>query len=81
MWLPGMDSNHGELDKILKARNLLILQSRRSRQKRQKQGVGTKSVQKYFRRPDLSPLRKIAPTTDLATNSHLLEKTMLQRLS
>jgi len=26
-WLPGMDSNH-ELDKILKSRNLLILQSR-----------------------------------------------------
>jgi hypothetical protein len=27
LWLPGMDSNH-ELDKIFKARNLLILQSR-----------------------------------------------------
>jgi len=27
-WLPGMDSNHGELDNILNSRNLLILQSR-----------------------------------------------------
>jgi hypothetical protein len=26
VWLPGMDSNH-ELDRILKSRNLLILQS------------------------------------------------------
>jgi site-specific DNA recombinase len=47
-WLPGMDSNH-ELDKILKSRNLLILQSRRSRQRHQKQGLGTKSVQNSFR--------------------------------
>ena len=43
-WLPGMDSNH-ELDKIHTNCNLLILQSRRSRQKHQKQGSGTKSVQ------------------------------------
>ena len=42
-----MDSNH-ELDRILKSRNLLILQSRRSREKHQKQVSGTKSVQKVF---------------------------------
>ncbi len=48
-WLPGMDSNH-ELDKILECRNLLILKSRSSRQKRQKQVSGTKSVQKVWRR-------------------------------
>jgi hypothetical protein len=42
-----MDSNH-ELEKFLKARNLLILKSRRSRQKRQKQASGTKSVQIFF---------------------------------
>jgi hypothetical protein len=47
IWLPGMDSNH-ELDKILKARKLLILTSRRCRQKRQKQGLGTKSVQEVL---------------------------------
>jgi len=39
-----MDSNH-ELDRFFKHRNLLILQSRRSRQKPQKQACGTKSVQ------------------------------------
>jgi len=44
IWLPGMDSNH-ELDKILMFHNLLILQSHRSRQTHQKQGLGTKSVQ------------------------------------
>jgi hypothetical protein len=49
-----MDSNH-ELDKILKSRNLLILKSRRSRQKPQKQPTGTKSVQK-----NLSPRAKTA---------------------
>jgi hypothetical protein len=46
-WLPGMDSNH-ELDKILRSRNLLILQSRRSRQKRQKAGFWYKIGTKYF---------------------------------
>jgi hypothetical protein len=46
-WLPGMGSNH-ELDRILKSRKLLILKSRRSRQKHQKQASGTKSVQKIF---------------------------------
>ena len=47
LWLPGMDSNH-ELDMIFKSHNLLILKSRRSHQKPQKQGLGTKSVQKHF---------------------------------
>jgi hypothetical protein len=37
-----------DLDRILKSRNLLILKSRQSRQKPQKQGLGTKSVQKSF---------------------------------
>jgi DNA invertase Pin-like site-specific DNA recombinase len=54
IWLPGMDSNH-ELDKILKCRNLLILKSRRSRQKHQKQVSGTKSVQRIFKPPALLP--------------------------
>ena len=49
----GMDSNH-ELDRILKSHKLLILQSRRSRQKHQKQASGTKSVQKFFLRQALS---------------------------
>jgi hypothetical protein len=49
-WLPGMDSNQGELDKILKAHNLLILQSRSSRQKPQNHDPGTKSVQNSFLR-------------------------------
>jgi hypothetical protein len=40
-WLPGMASNR-ELDGILNARNSLILQSRRSHQKSQKQARGTK---------------------------------------
>jgi len=48
-----MDSNH-ELDRILKSHKLLILQSRRSRQKHQKQASGTKSVQKFFLRQALS---------------------------
>jgi hypothetical protein len=46
---PGMDSNH-ELDKILKTHNLLILRSHRSHRKQQKQGLGTKSVQKSIER-------------------------------
>jgi hypothetical protein len=47
-WLPGMDSNH-ELDRFLKSRNLLILKSRRSRQRHQKHASGTKSVQNILR--------------------------------
>jgi hypothetical protein len=39
-----MGSNH-ELDRIPEMRNLLILRSHRQRQKHQKQGGGTKSVQ------------------------------------
>ena len=46
VWLPGMGSNH-ELDRILKPRKLLILQSRRSRQKHKKQGFGTKVYKKF----------------------------------
>jgi len=46
-WLPGMDSNH-ELDRFLESHNLLILQSRTSRQRHQKQASGTKSVQNEF---------------------------------
>src|SRR6266850_4444513 len=42
------DSNH-ELDRILKVHKLLILQSRRSRQKHQNQVFGTKSVQIFCR--------------------------------
>jgi len=45
-----MDSNH-ELDRFLKLRMLLILQSHRSRRKPQKQGHGTKSVQNLLRCP------------------------------
>ena len=59
-WLPGMGSNH-ELDRSLKSHNLLVLQSRRSRQKHQKQASGTKSVQKIFHdraSQDLSPTGK-----------------------
>jgi hypothetical protein len=44
---PGMDSNQ-ELDRILKSRKFLILQRRTRRQKHQKQGFGTKSVQNLF---------------------------------
>jgi len=53
-----MDSNH-ELDKILKCRNLLILKSRSSRQKPQKQGLGTKSVQKIL--PQISRASRFNP--------------------
>jgi hypothetical protein len=42
------DLNH-ELDKIFKARNFIDSQKSLSRQKRQKQGLGTKSVQKSSR--------------------------------
>jgi hypothetical protein len=42
---PSMGSNH-ELDRLFGICNLLILQGSRSRQKPQKQGSGTKSVQK-----------------------------------
>ncbi len=44
----GMNSNH-ELDRFLKSCNLLILQSRSSRQKPQRQSPATKSVQNTFR--------------------------------
>ena len=44
----GMNSNH-ELDMFLKSCNLLILQSLSSRQKPQRQGPATKSVQNTFR--------------------------------
>jgi hypothetical protein len=45
-----MGSNH-ELDEILNARNLLILQSLLSRPKPQKQVGGTKSVQNILEQP------------------------------
>jgi hypothetical protein len=55
VWLPGMGSNH-ELDRFLKSRNLLILNSR---EKPQKQAPGTKSVQNFFDAE--KPLRGIYP--------------------